>query len=238
VLGKMRPNKSAPWTLRADSPITKQVAVRIDSRDSAHVLWAPRDRTPLDEYATLHSVGRDANGALVIWTTVADPLALLDALPLRAEEKQRIETTAERLVSLRRSRPITCQEFVARAVLGLCLDSLNESTAGIEFLTSMAELATPIVDDDARGPCAASCDVLASSVTSVPRGLCLPSTLAVASVCLLPRSSLASTLSSPCSCMLSLQDSDDSAADAAWNSLEVQFDLARQGDLTQEIPLS
>jgi len=250
----MRPDKSALWTLRADSPIPKQLAVRLDPKDSSHVLWAPRDRMPLDAYgAALHCVGRDANGALVDWTAVADPLALLDSFPLPAEEKQRVKTTAEKLVSLRRSRPIICPEVVARAVLGFCLESLDELTADIEFLTSMAELATTIVDDGAWGPFAASCHILASSVASVPRasrvvpaletcsGKRLFSTPAFsgqhAIVTMLVHlvrqdAERARELQFIRDAMLAARDElmlgmPALQADEAWDALEVQFDLAR-----------
>jgi hypothetical protein len=122
-----------------------------------------------------------------------------------------------------------------------------------------AELATTIVDDGAWGPFAASCHILASSVTSVPRasravpaidtcgGKRLFSTAAFsgqhAIVTMLVhfvredaerarelqfiRDAMLAARDELMLGMLALQELDDTEASAAWDALEVQFDLAR-----------
>lgn len=157
----MLPNK-ALWKLSACSPIPERLAVREDPRDASHILWAPRSRMHLEEYtAALHSVGRSMDGTLLGWNMAADPFALLDSLPLTAEEKQRARAGVEEQIRLARKLPTSKAEFVAHAVLGLCLTYVEEGVADVGFLSSMAELATSIVDERTWDSFAAACQLVA-----------------------------------------------------------------------------
>lgn len=246
----------ALWTLAEGSPIPERLAVRERQGQAGHILWAPSRRMPLEEYtAALHSVGRSVDGNLVGWTMVADPLALLNSLPMSAEEKQRLTEEVEDQMRLARKRPTSKAEFVAHAVLGLCLTYVEDGVADVGFLSDMAELATSVVDERTWVSFAAACQIVArkgshaahASAITADSGKRLFSTASVASQrakyavlvyharddavqgheLQFIRAAMLAARRRLMLRMPALLDLEDAEAEVAWEEVEDQFQLAR-----------
>lgn len=125
---------------------------------------------PLTSYqAALESVGRDDNGNLAGWTRSTNPIALLESLPLPADDRRGLLAKAQQVVAAHRRRPSTPAAFLARALLGWCFSSVD-SAPDVEQLADMAELALALpADSDLYAAMAARCVALNTpSATGLP----------------------------------------------------------------------